>query len=116
MNSLFVIAPYKYHGMWVFDDPRVGLEAEPFVAGADTIIDRLVRNIPDPDKGFVIVFSGGPFPGCTHRLDWVREEMSGNVYRLAELDMEGWLCPALFKYFDDAPREIFLKVEPRAGA
>src|SRR6516225_12332254 len=25
MNSINVIAPYKHHGMWVFDDPRVGL-------------------------------------------------------------------------------------------
>jgi hypothetical protein len=29
MNSLFVIAPYKYEGMWVFDDPEVGLSKEP---------------------------------------------------------------------------------------
>jgi hypothetical protein len=26
--------------MWVFDDPRVGLTQEPFVAGADTMIDQ----------------------------------------------------------------------------
>jgi hypothetical protein len=26
--------------------------------------------------------------------------------------MEGWLCPALLKYFSTAPREIYLKVEP----
>jgi len=25
MNSLFVIAPYKYEGLWVFDDPAVAL-------------------------------------------------------------------------------------------
>ena len=30
------------------------------------------------------------------------------------LKMEGWLCPALFKYFDKAPREIFVKAEPIA--
>ena len=34
VNSLFVIAPYKYEGMWVFDDPRVGLSREPFIAGS----------------------------------------------------------------------------------
>jgi hypothetical protein len=27
--------------------------------------------------------------------------------------MEGWLCPALFKYFESAPKEIFLKAEPK---
>ena len=28
--------------------------------------------------------------------------------------MEGWLCPALFKYFDTAPKEIYVKAEPKA--
>jgi len=26
--------------------------------------------------------------------------------------MEGWLCPALFRYFPSAPREIYVEVEP----
>ena len=46
MNSLFVIAPYKWEGMWVFDDPRVGLRREPFVSGADVMMDKLVANLP----------------------------------------------------------------------
>jgi len=41
MNEINVIVPYKYQGMWVFDDSRVGLVQEPFVAGADTWIDRV---------------------------------------------------------------------------
>ncbi len=113
MNSIFVIAPYKYHGMWVFDDARVGLDAEPFVGGADTIIDELVRDIPTAEKGFRITFSTGAFPGYSHRLDWVRPELSGNVYRLAALEMEGWLCPALFKYFPEAPKEIYIRVDAK---
>ena len=35
-NAIFVIKPYKWNGMWVFDDERVYLDKEPFVAGADT--------------------------------------------------------------------------------
>lgn len=53
MNSLFVIAPYKYEGMWVFDDPAVGLSKEPFIAGIDMMIDKVVAGIPNADKGFV---------------------------------------------------------------
>ena len=30
MNSLMVIVPYKYEGLWVFDDAAVGLSKEPF--------------------------------------------------------------------------------------
>ena len=39
MNSLMVIVPYKYEGLWVFDDAAVGLNKEPFIAGIDSLID-----------------------------------------------------------------------------
>ena len=42
MNSIVAIHPYMYQGLWVFDDPAVGLVQEPFVSGADDIIDRMV--------------------------------------------------------------------------
>jgi hypothetical protein len=47
MNSIMVIHPYKSHGMWVFDDRQTGLIQEPFVSGADKIIDRMVTQISD---------------------------------------------------------------------
>jgi hypothetical protein len=107
MNSINLIAPYKHLGFWVFDDERVGLAQEPFVDGADTMIDRVVENIPNAEKGFILVFSASPFPGHRYRLDWLRaDEDGGNWYREEELGMEGWLCPALFKYFDEALKRI----------
>jgi hypothetical protein len=60
MNELNVIAPYRYLGMWVFYDPRVG----------------------------------------------------GNVYYSGDFDSEGWLCPALLRYFDEAPKKLYLAVRP----
>ena len=113
MNSLFVIVPYKYEGMWVFDDPRVGLSREPFIAGIDTMIDKFVSKIPDAEGGFRAVFSAAPFPGYTERLEWLREESGGNWYYNDYFKMEGWLCPALFKYFPAAPKSIFVKVEAK---
>ena len=113
MNSLTVIAPYKYLGMWVFDDPRVGLVQEPFVGGADEIIDRWTANIPDAQSGFVLVFSEVPFPGHSLHLVWRRAELGGNTYYSPELDMEGWLCPALFRYFAEQPKELFAKCKAR---
>ena len=80
MNAINVIAPYKHHGQCVFDDPRVGLSQEPFVAGADTWIDRVVADIPDAERGFTLIFSSAPFPGHQYRLDWQREEGGGNWY------------------------------------
>jgi Family of unknown function (DUF6717) len=113
MNTIAVIAPYKYEGMWVFDDARVGLTREPFVAGIDTMIDRLIASIPGAEKGFRLLFSATPFPGFTVKLEWRREEYGGNWYYSRQFDMEGWLCPALFKYFDKAPQELYVRAEPR---
>lgn len=113
MNSIRIIAPYKYLGMWVFDDPKVGLEQEPFVSGADTMIDRVVADIPHADEGFVMLFSETAFPGHQIALEWRRAESGGNWYYSPQLDMEGWLCPALFKYFSEAPKELYVQVKPK---
>jgi hypothetical protein len=115
VNVINVIQPYWYLDMWVFDDPRVGLSAEPFVGGADTMIDRVTSGIADARSGFNMIFSGQPFPGHEFRLTWRREEGDGNVYYSADLDMEGWLCPALLRYFDDRPSEIYVQIKPTAG-
>jgi uncharacterized protein DUF6717 len=114
MNSMFLIAPYRHEGMWVFDDPRVGLDKEPFVAGVDTMMDRLVAGIPNAGNGFRLLFSATPFPGYSVKLQWCREENGGNWYYSPQFSMEGWLCPALFKYFPEAPKEIYAKAEPKA--
>lgn len=90
MNALNVIAPYKYLGMWVFDDPRVGLVQEPFVSGADTTIDRVVADIPGAEDGFILLFSAAPFPGHQFQLAWRRAESGGNWYHASELNVEGW--------------------------
>ncbi len=63
MNVINVIEPYRSQDTWFFDDPKVGLQAEPFIEGADTIIDRITADLPDADRGFIMLFSGKPFPG-----------------------------------------------------
>jgi hypothetical protein len=113
MNSLFAIAPYKFQGFWVFDDPAVGLIQEPFVSGADDIIDILTEEIPDAAKGFKLVFAPEPFPGYSARFELDRPEHGGHWYKWPERGIEGWLCPALFKYFPSAPNEIYVKVAPK---
>ncbi len=115
MNAILVIHPYKLQGVWVFDDLQVGLVHEPFISGADVIIDRIVENIPDPEKGVTILFSAQKFPGYQHEFVWRREEFGGNWYFSPQFDIEGWLCPALFKYFEQAPERIFAQAKPRNG-
>jgi hypothetical protein len=46
------------------------------------------------------------FPGHQRKMTWKREETRGNWYGSAEPPMEGWLCPALFQYFEKAQRSF----------
>ncbi|MGA2257637.1 MAG: hypothetical protein ABSG53_23490 [Thermoguttaceae bacterium] len=57
-NQIMVIAPYWVNdlGVWVFDDPKVGLEQEPFVSGVPEMIDFLVKDIPKAKSGFRMLF------------------------------------------------------------
>jgi hypothetical protein len=107
MNSILAIHPYKSNGLWVFDDEKAGLVQEPFVSGADTIIELMVRDIPGAAEGLTLLFSASPFPGDQTVLEWRRQTMGGNWYYSAALDLEGWLCPALFKYFEQPPQKIY---------
>jgi len=111
-NSLGVIFPYKRNGVWAFDDPAVGLVQEPFVLDIPEMIDELVKGIPDAENGFTLFFSATPFPRYAAELVHVREEAGGSWYRDLGTGLEGWLCPALFKYFNVAPRRLYVAAAP----
>jgi hypothetical protein len=42
-SPAFADGLYKSKSMWAFDDPEVGFTPEPFVSGADAIIERMVQ-------------------------------------------------------------------------
>jgi len=113
MNAINAVFPYQHNGMWVFDDESVGLRQEPFVSGADEVIDLMVAQVPNAEEGFRLLFSASPFPGHQYNLCWVREEYVGNWYHCEELGLEGWLCPALLHYFPEPPKRIYARVEPK---
>jgi hypothetical protein len=112
-NAILVIAPYWHAGTWVFDDPDRGLVKEPFVSGIPEMITEMTRHIPDARNGFRLLFSATPFPGHQAVFTKHRSEFGGTWYR-SDAGAEGWLCPALFKYFDDAPPKLYAKAEPLA--
>ena len=114
-NHIVVIVPYWLEevGTWVFDDPGAGLHQEPFVSGVPEMIDDLVKDIPNARNGFRLLFSTTPFPGYQTLLAWKREEMGGNWYASNEPPTEGWLCPALFRYFERAPAQLYVKAEAK---
>jgi hypothetical protein len=106
-----VIFPYQYENTWVFDDKTIGLEKEPFIAGIPDMIDILVKDIFNANKGFKLIFSINPFPYYQAELEMVREEYGGYWYRWKDREKEGWLCPAMFKYFDIPPQKIYCRAE-----
>lgn len=105
--------PYRYAGTWVFDDPAVGLRQEPFVSGIPEMMDELTKDIPDAAKGFRLLFSSRPFPGYALKLTWRRGDEIGNWYYSEQYRKEGWLCPGLFKYYREAPKELYVKAEKK---
>ena len=60
-----------------------------------------------------LLYGSTTFPDHHLKLDWLREGDGGNWYKAEQFDMEGWLCPALFRYFDEAPLEIYARFLPR---
>jgi len=53
MNAIRAIHPHRHEGLWVFDNAAVGLHQEPFVSGADAILDRLAADtLPWHPVGF----------------------------------------------------------------
>lgn len=113
MNTLLLIHPYKLHGLWVFDDPKTELVQEPFVDSATAILDRLTAELPNAAAGFTLLFAAQPFPGYQLELHRGREEYGGYWYTCPAYDAEGWLCPALFKYFPQAPERLYAQARAR---
>jgi hypothetical protein len=82
---------------------------EPFISGTDTL-ERLAH-LARADHGFLTVFPASYFPDAQIVLEWLREEGGGNVYGWAEKEMEGWLCPALLRYFEQASAKLHVQVK-----
>ena len=89
-----------------------GLRREPFVAGVPEMIKVLVAKIVDAKGGFRLLFSANPFPGHQKKLTWMRGDSGGNYYKLDDPPMEGWICPAMFRYYKEPPRSLYVKAEP----
>ena len=124
---MLTLYPYELHpGFWVFDDPQTHLREEAFVLGMSEMITALVteREVPDASGGVSLTFSAVPFDHDAE-LTWKRTadgspvdsdlaRSVGNWYggEVAGQKMEGWLCPALFHYFETTPKKIYARVEP----
>jgi hypothetical protein len=87
-------------------------------AGSGKQSTASVPDIPNAEHGFTMIFSAVPFPGHQFRLESCRGGDSGNWYYAPQLELEGWLCPALLRYFDEALKELYVRVRsaPQRGS
>jgi len=131
MPTTMTIYPYLLgDACWVFDDERTGLKEEAFVLGMTEDDLSAGRIQADPECVDIVVerLGGEAQRESLVELNWlppgeVAKEFNcssselpteGNWYRglVSGEEMVGWLCPALFCYFEEAPKKLFVKAEP----
>lgn len=123
MNTINHIKASFDGNLWVFDDARFGLRAEPFVPNATRAIDRaLDRKYPDQPRPTkcLILFSITPLPEADlvaeREGDGTDAETQGSYYvdrsTPPHNDDRLWLCPAMCHYFGPvAPPKIWATID-----
>jgi hypothetical protein len=117
MNTIHCIAPYRHPqapDVWVFDDPKHGLDQEPFVGATNKSLDDLDAELQAGGK-LTILFSASPLPDASLSLTAMSKTEHARTHGCSYHDgtREIWLCPAMMHYFpgDTAPDSIHLKVQ-----
>ena len=105
---------------WVFDDPDVGLVQEPFVAGADEIMDKLTESYSESArKGFKLFMREAIPEDVDDAIECIHSELiehgilgRSNYYQCETLGKRIWLCPNLYRYITNTPQIIWFWAEP----
>jgi hypothetical protein len=116
-NGVFCIVPTRNRaGIWAFTDKKAGLEDEPFVGEINDMIDHLVKDISGAKNGFALFFSDKPIKDF--QMSFTLQESGiafenevGATYTCDQLNIDGWLCPALFCYFEAPPKKLYVRAE-----
>ena len=104
-NSIFIIEPYLSNEVWQFDYPSKNIQHEAFVAGADTLLDKICQG----KNKCTILFSHIPFPGHKLDLTYISGEVeTGTVYYSSDYKQELWLCPTLGAFYEESPIKLYL--------
>lgn len=107
-NSIMAISPYKWNGVWAFDDESTGLVRELLVGGADTFMDK----ISNGQNQVTVIFSPNPFPGYEYKVDKIEQDEYGTTYLYQKDNHKLWLCPAMWLYMAVSPESIYVSVKP----
>ena len=116
-NALFKLNAYFKDGFWMFDDEYREIYEEPFVAGADLLFDEMSGRVDDQSiDQCSVVFAHTPIPEAdVHAVLSHGDGYDGHYYTVEQYkpEIQGfqfWLCPALLAFYDEAPKDLFVKV------
>ena len=114
-STIYLLQLYKHDGLWCFDHPDMGIEREPFVEGMDAIIDRLQDLHAPGCETPVLIFSEqlpvlGPSILLMHDHTEMRNGEPWNLYYAPGLELEGWLCPVMLKFYPKPPAELHARL------
>jgi len=121
-NAVNQLEVYWTGATWAFDDARVGLVAEPFVAGAEMIISDAIEREHGhlvlkkaKENGIVITFSKNLLPYVEDEASVILQEQFDKFGHGMYIDnftgRVGWLCPATLHYFKDYPEYIYANIK-----
>ena len=121
-NAVNQIEVYWTGYTWAFDDHRVGLIEEPFVAGTEVIISDAIEREHGSlvlkkakENGIVITFSKTMLPYVEDAARFVLHERFDKLGHGMYIDnftgRVGWLCPATLHYFKDYPEYIYANIK-----
>ena len=121
MMSIYSVKLYKLNNtQWVFDDPNKKIVAEAFVAGADTMIDKIIGEY-DENLSYTLQFSTSDYPGskmieyiplneAIKRSDILEVTDTGSWWESSEDNHVMWLCDTLDEYIGIDDKTIFFSV------
>ena len=121
MMSIHSVKLYQLNNVqWVFDYPSKKIVAEAFVAGADTMIDKITGGY-DPDLKYTLQFSTKDFPG-SKMISYISQERAIQDLRIPEVTDSGswweseeddhimWLCDTLDEYIEIDDQTIYFSI------
>jgi hypothetical protein len=116
-NSVFVLYPRRStYGIWAFDDETRGLKNEPFVGETNNLIDKMAIESGydlEDDLQVALLFAATEFPNYQCDLNLIETSPTGTTYNDKISGLDIWLCPAFYKYYENAPLYLFGSVVPR---
>jgi hypothetical protein len=120
-HKAFIIYPRWNGGEWVFDDPRYEVENEPFVKGANVLLEAILQHAginlaSAKDSGFRLKFSSKFFTGA-HDIWSLRSFEAGGTWYASALTggQLGWLCEVLTRYFGSSPEYLYIAASQGGG-